>query len=165
MSRTLSPLESLLEPNSPIRRLADRFADNGNEFYLVGGPVRDAALGRARRDLDFATDASPERTHDIIKPIARSVWLQGARFGTVGAQVGDTHVEITTFRTERYRPESDREARRRRSEADQPPDQAESWISWFHSVAAGEVAEVSRVVPNTTGHPARSLEDAVRAWS
>jgi poly(A) polymerase len=106
MSRTLSPLESLLEPNSPIRRLADRFADNGNEFYLVGGPVRDAALGRARRDLDFATDANPERTHDIIKPIARSVWLQGARFGTVGAQVGDTHVEITTFRTERYRPES-----------------------------------------------------------
>lgn len=106
MSRTLSLLESLLEPNSPIRRLAERFADNGNELYLVGGPVRDAALGRARRDLDFATDASPELTHDIIKPIARSVWLQGARFGTVGAQIGDTHVEITTFRTERYRPES-----------------------------------------------------------
>jgi poly(A) polymerase len=105
MSRTTS-LEDLLEPNSPIRRLAERFAENNHELYLVGGPVRDAALGRSSRDFDFATDASPEVTHDLVKPLARSVWLQGARFGTVGAQIGDIHVEITTFRTERYEPES-----------------------------------------------------------
>src|SRR3990170_2589076 len=104
MSRT--PLEALLEPNSPIRRLAERFAEHNHELYLVGGPVRDAALGRASRDLDFATDANPEITHDLVKPLARSVWLQGARFGTVGAQIGQTHVEITTFRTERYEPDS-----------------------------------------------------------
>jgi poly(A) polymerase len=101
-----SPLEDLLEPNSPIRRLAERFAEHNHELYLVGGPVRDAALGRASRDLDFATDANPEVTHDLVKPLARSVWLQGARFGTVGAQIGQTHVEITTFRTERYEPDS-----------------------------------------------------------
>jgi len=106
MSRTVSPLEELLEPNSPIRRLAERFAENDHELYLVGGPVRDAALGRTSRDIDFATDANPEATHEIVKPLARSVWLQGARFGTVGAQIGDWHVEITTFRTERYEPES-----------------------------------------------------------
>jgi poly(A) polymerase len=101
-----SPLEDLLEPNSPIRRLAERFAEHNHELYLVGGPVRDAALGRASRDLDFATDANPEVTHDLVKSLARSVWLQGARFGTVGAQIGQTHVEITTFRTERYEPDS-----------------------------------------------------------
>ncbi|HZK52234.1 MAG TPA: CCA tRNA nucleotidyltransferase, partial [Actinomycetota bacterium] len=106
MSQTTSPLAALLEPNSPIQRLAESFAANGHELYLVGGPVRDAALGRASRDFDFATDASPEATHEIVKPLARSVWLQGARFGTVGAQIGDAHVEITTFRTERYEPES-----------------------------------------------------------
>jgi poly(A) polymerase len=106
MSRTTSPLEDLLEPNSPIRRLAERFAEHNHELYLVGGPVRDAALGRASRDLDFATDANPEVTHDLVKPLARSVWLHGARFGTVGAQIGQTHVEITTFRTERYEPDS-----------------------------------------------------------
>lgn len=106
MSQTTSPLAALLEPNSPIQRLSESFAANGHELYLVGGPVRDAALGRASRDFDFATDASPETTHEIVKPLARSVWLQGARFGTVGAQIGDAHVEITTFRTERYEPES-----------------------------------------------------------
>lgn len=106
MSQTTSPLAALLEPNSPIQRLAESFAANGHELYLVGGPVRDAALGRASRDFDFATGASPEETHEIVKPLARSVWLQGARFGTVGAQIGDAHVEITTFRTERYEPES-----------------------------------------------------------
>jgi poly(A) polymerase len=106
MSQTTSPLAALLEPNSPIHRLAESFAANRHELYLVGGPVRDAALGRASRDFDFATDASPETTHEIVKPLARSVWLQGARFGTVGAQIGDAHVEITTFRTERYEPES-----------------------------------------------------------
>lgn len=102
MSQTTSPLAALLEPNSPIQRLAESFAANGHELYLVGGPVRDAALGRASRDFDLATGASPEETHEIVKPLARSVWLQGARFGTVGAQIGDAHVEITTFRTERY---------------------------------------------------------------
>jgi len=106
MPQTTSALEELLEPNSPIQRLAERFASNDHELYLVGGPVRDAALGRQSRDFDFATDATPEQTHEIVKPMARSVWLQGARFGTVGAQIGDTHVEITTFRTERYEPES-----------------------------------------------------------
>lgn len=106
MSQTTSPLAALLEPNSPIQRLAESFAAHGHELYLVGGPVRDAALGRASRDFDFATDASPETSHEIVKPLARSVWLQGARFGTVGAQIGDAHVEITTFRTERYEPES-----------------------------------------------------------
>ena len=106
MSQPTSPFSALLEPNSPIHRLAESFAANRHELYLVGGPVRDAALGRASRDFDFATDASPETTHEIVKPLARSVWLQGARFGTVGAQIGDAHVEITTFRTERYEPES-----------------------------------------------------------
>jgi poly(A) polymerase len=102
MSQATSPLE----PNSPIQRLAEGFASAGFELYLVGGPVRDVALGRLSRDLDFATDATPEQTHSIVKPWARSVWLQGAKFGTVGAQIGDNHVEITTFRTERYEPES-----------------------------------------------------------
>ncbi|MGH2698388.1 MAG: CCA tRNA nucleotidyltransferase [Actinomycetota bacterium] len=106
MSQATSPLAELLEPNSPIRKLADAFAASGHELYVVGGPVRDVALGRVSRDLDFATDAAPEETHELVKPLARSVWLQGAKFGTVGAQLGDTHVEITTFRTERYEPES-----------------------------------------------------------
>ncbi|MGH2734341.1 MAG: CCA tRNA nucleotidyltransferase [Actinomycetota bacterium] len=102
-----SPLAGLLDPGSPVSRLAQLFASAGHDLYLVGGEVRDAFLGRTnRRDLDFATSAPPEETHELVKPIAHSVWLQGIKFGTVGALIDDVHVEITTFRTERYEPGS-----------------------------------------------------------
>lgn len=99
-------LVDLLTDGSPIMRLAERFAEDGHELYLVGGPVRDAFLGVASGDHDFATDAPPEETVEIIKPMASKVWMQGARFGTVGAEIEGVPVEITTFRTEKYQPSS-----------------------------------------------------------
>ena len=99
-------LADLLEGRSPVTDLAERFRARGRELYLVGGPVRDALLGRPHSDLDFATDAPPDETLELVKPLATNVWLQGIRFGTVGALLDDLHVEITTFRTERYAPAS-----------------------------------------------------------
>lgn len=86
--------------------LAQRFVDAGHQLYLVGGPVRDAFLGAPSLDFDFATDAEPESTVKIVKPVASNVWMQGARFGTVGAEIDGVVVEITTFRTEKYQPAS-----------------------------------------------------------
>jgi hypothetical protein len=34
-------------------------------------------------------------------------------------------------------------------------------VSWFLSIEAGEVADVSATVPRLTGHPARALEETV----
>lgn len=100
-------LGEVLEADSSVTRLAERFRDSGHELYLVGGPVRDLALRRSHSvDLDFATDAVPEKTLAIVEPVAERVWLQGLEYGTVGALVAGTPLEITTFRTERYRPGS-----------------------------------------------------------
>ncbi|MCA1708220.1 MAG: CCA tRNA nucleotidyltransferase, partial [Actinobacteria bacterium] len=99
-------LAQLLADDSPVMSLAGHFRNAGHELYLVGGPVRDAFLGRQSPDLDFATDATPEQTLAIVKPLAEDVWLQGMTFGTVGARLDGEHVEITTFRTERYQPSS-----------------------------------------------------------
>jgi poly(A) polymerase len=100
-------LSDLLDNKSPVIALADRFRLSGHELYLVGGPVRDLALRRSHaEDLDFATDAVPEETLAIVKPVADRVWLQGLEFGTVGALVSGVPMEITTFRTERYKPGS-----------------------------------------------------------
>ncbi len=96
----------LLDEGSTVFKIADLFRDEGHELYLVGGPVRDMLLGRPHADLDFATDATPPQTRSVIRPIATNIWLQGEAFGTIGAQIDDVHVEITTFRTERYEPES-----------------------------------------------------------
>jgi poly(A) polymerase len=100
-------LAELLQDGSEVMRLAQCFVDAGHEIYLVGGPVRDGLLGRpSPNDLDFATSAEPPATLDILRPMARAVWEQGVRYGTVGAEVEGTRVEITTFRTERYQPSS-----------------------------------------------------------
>ena len=73
---------------------------------LVGGPVRDALLGRLGNDLDFTTDARPEDTKKILQGWAENVWDTGIEFGTVAGKRGDTTVEVTTYRSESYDPES-----------------------------------------------------------
>jgi poly(A) polymerase len=101
-----SALADLLADGSAVMKLAQRFTAASHQLYLVGGPVRDAFLSRPHRDLDFATDATPDQTLEIVKPVASAVWLQGVDFGTVGVQIEGFHMEITTFRTEKYEPES-----------------------------------------------------------
>jgi len=89
------------------RDLGRVFNEAGHELYLVGGTVRDALLGRSSTDADFTTDALPERVQEILarwKPDA--LWTQGVRFGTVGARKRGVLVEVTTFRSDVYRPES-----------------------------------------------------------
>lgn len=74
----------------------------GKKLYLVGGSVRDALLGQFHEDLDFATDARPEETIQIVKPWADNLWLIGIKFGTVGLSKGHLKIEITTLRSEVY---------------------------------------------------------------
>jgi poly(A) polymerase len=82
--------------------LGEAFARAGHELHLVGGPVRDALLGRPYDDLDFATDARPEQVLEIVTPLSSATWTTGIEFGTVGAQIGGLRCEITTFRADRY---------------------------------------------------------------
>ena len=86
--------------------LAKKFAKAGFTLALVGGPVRDAILGRLGNDLDFTTNARPDETKSIIKKDADSLWETGREFGTIAAQFGDVTVEITTYRSEKYEAES-----------------------------------------------------------
>ena len=91
---------------APLAALIAAFADDGHELALVGGCVRDAALDRVGNDLDLTTDAHPDRIRALVVPFADSLWETGIRFGTVGLQVGESQLEITTYRAESYDPES-----------------------------------------------------------
>lgn len=103
------PSASVLFPDfervvEPLEQLSASFGDAGWRLYLVGGPVRDLAVGTSGDgdDLDLTTDARPETVRKLVAPLADSVWLQGERFGTVAARLGSKVVEITTHRAEVY---------------------------------------------------------------
>ena len=82
--------------------LGDAFEAAGQELALVGGPVRDAILGRVALDLDFTTSANPDEILKILKPLASATWDIGREFGTIAAQIGDSKVEITSYRADSY---------------------------------------------------------------
>jgi poly(A) polymerase len=92
---------------SPVAEdLGHRFAAAGHQLHLVGGSVRDAMLGRLGDDLDFATDARPEQVLALAAGWADAIWQTGVAFGTVGLQRRGVRLEITTYRSESYRPDS-----------------------------------------------------------
>ena len=101
-------LAPYLEDQAPLMSLAARFAAAGHSLYLVGGWLRDAIGGRelAEHDIDLATDARPDAIEAALDGWADHLWLQGRRFGTVGAARGDLRFEVTTFRAEVYHPDS-----------------------------------------------------------
>src|SRR5512142_321732 len=88
---------------SPVAdELGRRFAAAGHELHLVGGSVRDALLGRLGDDLDFTTDAHPDRTLELVTGWADAIWTTGMEFGTVGVSRHGLRLEITTFRADAY---------------------------------------------------------------
>jgi poly(A) polymerase len=97
---------TLLEKAPIATSLARAFKEAGFTLALVGGPVRDSILGRLGNDLDFTTNARPAETKKILKPWADSIWETGAAFGTIAGKKDDITVEITTYRSENYDPQS-----------------------------------------------------------
>lgn len=85
-----------------VDELGQRFAAAGHELHLVGGPVRDALLGRLGNDLDFCTDAHPDQTLKLLHGWAEAIWETGREYGTIGAARRGLRLEITTFRAEAY---------------------------------------------------------------
>ena len=82
--------------------LGERFAAAGHDLALVGGPVRDAFLGRVATDLDFTTSARPDDTERVLAAWGSATWDMGREFGTIGARRGGAVVEVTTFRADAY---------------------------------------------------------------
>jgi poly(A) polymerase len=102
------PAPSLGVPAEPtgmrelVDELGERFTAAGEQIALVGGPVRDAMLGRLHNDLDFTTSARPETTEKLLSGWADAIWDMGRSFGTIGCRKGDWTVEVTTYRSDAY---------------------------------------------------------------
>ena len=93
-------LEIKIDKNDPVRKLAEIFAMEGKQLYIVGGAARDMVLGRIPHDYDLATNCTPAETMAIIEnngfavlPIAGAI-----EHGVVFSMVENEQFEIASFR-------------------------------------------------------------------
>jgi putative nucleotidyltransferase with HDIG domain len=80
---------------SAVHELMAALWDAGHAVYVVGGSLRDTALGIPAKDWDLATDALPDETLAVFPDAA----YENA-FGTVAVRRGRDEYEITTFRSD-----------------------------------------------------------------
>jgi poly(A) polymerase len=166
--RQVQAAAALLAAKFPVADdLGGVFAAAGHELSLVGGPVRDVLLGRQPGDLDFATDARPERVLEVIQDWADQVWTVGIAFGTIGVRKGRHILEITTYRSDKY----DRSSRKPAVEYGESLDADLARRDFtVNAMAArlpgyqlvdpfGGLADVQRKVLRTPGAPEASFTD------
>ena len=72
----------------------DALRDAGFDAYLVGGCVRDLLLGRAPKDFDVASSATPEDVREVLPRVR----LVGRRFRIAHVRVKREIIEVSTFR-------------------------------------------------------------------
>jgi len=99
-------VQELMRLSPVVDELGARFTAAGEQIALVGGPVRDAMLGRLHNDIDFTTSARPETTERLVSGWADATWDMGRSFGTIGARKGEWQIEITTYRSDAYSADS-----------------------------------------------------------
>lgn len=79
-------------------RITKALAAGGGTARFVGGCVRDALLGRAVGEIDFAADLPPEKTAELLEAAGIKVAPTGIAHGTVTAVVDHKGYEITSLR-------------------------------------------------------------------
>ncbi|KZC06484.1 CCA tRNA nucleotidyltransferase 1, mitochondrial [Dufourea novaeangliae] len=89
---------SLFTPELKI--LAKVFKKRNYEIRIVGGAVRDILMGKKPVDLDFATDATPDKMKQMFEEEEiRMINDKGEKHGTVTSRINDKeNFEVTTLR-------------------------------------------------------------------
>jgi tRNA nucleotidyltransferase (CCA-adding enzyme) len=83
-----------------LQTLSDIFKKYNYELRIAGGAVRDILMNITPKDLDFATNASPNEMKEIfIKENIRMIHDKGEKHGTITTRINNKqNFEITTLR-------------------------------------------------------------------
>ena len=95
---TLSILD--IPGQSSISQLDKVFKNSGFELRIVGGAVRDLALNKEPKDVDLATDATPDEMMKILDRAMIKHKPTGIEHGTLTAIIDNEPYEITTLRAD-----------------------------------------------------------------
>ncbi|RBY83639.1 SDR family NAD(P)-dependent oxidoreductase [Geodermatophilus sp. TF02-6] len=126
---------------------------------VIRGPAGNGRVAAVAQD-DIA-DVAAVVLRDPAAHAGRTLDLTGPQELTL-AELADVLTAVTG-RTVTYRPETVEEAYASRAAYGAPDWQVDAWVSTYTAIAAGELAGVSPAVPDTTGHPARTVEQVLRA--
>ena len=85
-----------IAPPKYVRQVLRGLQARGHVAYLVGGCVRDMALGVRPHDWDICTSALPEQ----VMAVFPGALPTGMKHGTVTVRINSRFVEVTTFRSE-----------------------------------------------------------------
>jgi poly(A) polymerase len=78
-----------------VSLVIDRLSEAGFPTYLVGGCVRDMAIGREPKDFDVATAATPDEIESLFMTKTVAV---GKAFGVMQVSSKEIFFEVATFR-------------------------------------------------------------------
>ncbi len=88
--------KKLLTPG--LLSLGKLYTKNGKDLRIVGGAVRDLVLGKDPKDIDLASDATPQESLEMLKTAGVRVIETGIQHGTITAVIDGEDFEITTLR-------------------------------------------------------------------
>jgi tRNA nucleotidyltransferase (CCA-adding enzyme) len=91
------------EVRAVLELVGQAAAAAGMEAYLVGGPVRDALLGRPLQDLDVVVEGDALSLARTIAQKLKCPWVEYPQFGTATIEVGEGQsVDLASARRETY---------------------------------------------------------------
>ncbi|MEC8541107.1 MAG: CCA tRNA nucleotidyltransferase [Candidatus Thermoplasmatota archaeon] len=94
LTENMSNFINSLSPE--ISEVLDKISSSGGGVWIVGGAVRDAALGLSPSDIDLATDLLPGKLLEIFPNAIET----GVAFGTVTLKTNSFLLQTTTLRTD-----------------------------------------------------------------
>lgn len=92
-----------IKANDDISFLFNLFEKYSYKLRIAGGAVRDLLMGNLPKDIDFATDATPDQMKEMFnRENIRMLNMNGEKHGTITIRLNDReNYEITTLRIDK----------------------------------------------------------------
>ena len=101
LKKTMSNMKlSKFELNIECKKIIEALNTKQSSSRFVGGFVRNYINNTNTKDIDIATQLSPDEVIDILSKVKIRVIPTGIKHGTVSAFINDQSFEITTLRKE-----------------------------------------------------------------
>lgn len=94
-------LKKKFEITDELNKLSNIFNRGGHEIRIVGGAVRDLALDKTPKDIDLATDATPDEMQQMFDSAGVRHIPTGIEHGTITAVINGEEFEVTTLRADK----------------------------------------------------------------